>query len=397
MTLALKYRPQRLEDFSGQDHVVKVMGKMLERHRAGELELPSGLILTGAWGSGKTSMARVVAAWLNCEGDDPPCGDCLHCRAIHNFTSDSVLELDGATSGLVEDVRQLRQTARLSHSGKYRVIVIDEVHSMSTPAFSALLKQLEEPPPHVLYVLVTTDFHQIPSTVSSRCLVFTFAPVQPRKVGERLWHVCQQEGFEFDMPGLAYIAKRSKGAMRDALMMLEHATIAGTAKLEDVHDLWPDTLNTFAADYLESVAEGAMARGRELVRQTFGEVRDSGRMTDAVIDQLAKMAIESAEKGDRTRARALGGCIPHVWELRVKFRSAPAHDPTLVEGLWYVLAQEFGVIGKAAGAALAKQNGAQGLRPPVVDEDRLPAAAPAPSAPPPEADTLTTLENIING
>ena len=350
MTLALEYRPRELTDLKGQEHVSLVLTKMLSRWQEGTIELPKGLIFTGSFGCGKTTTARIVAAYLNCLNENSgrrPCAKCAQCDAIFNkFTSDAVLEIDGATSGLVDDVRQLRQTARLSHSGLYRVIVIDEVHSMSAQAFSALLKQLEEPPPQVLYILVTTDYLQVPSTIRSRCLTFTFTPVAQSAIASRLEEICEREGFEYDAAGLSYLARQANGAMRDALMLLEQATIASSASYEAVSTLWPSVADSFASEFVSTASAASMKAGQALIRDAFDQTRDSVRLVDSIIDYLADRAVEYAET-DRRKSRLYSLCVPRAWDLRIQFRHAPQHDPTLIEALWHVLAVELGALGKA--------------------------------------------------
>ena len=293
--------------------------------------------MLGPRGSGKTSSARITAAYLNCEKENKPCQECPSCLSVFNGVSQSVTEIDAASHGLVDDIRDLSKQARVAHSGRYRVFIIDEVHSASREAFSALLKQLEEPPPNVLYILVTTEAHAIPSTIKSRCLSFAFNSLSDRDTAVRLRHVCEQEGIEAKADVLVAIARKSKGSLRDALMLLEHLSILEDASIEQFRQLWPDELSSFASGFIQSAKEGDGEAGVALIRSTFASCRDATLLIDSVLEYLSNQIIES-KNGSKAilSPRVSASLIKQAWELRVKTRAFNPVDPILIISLWHL-------------------------------------------------------------
>jgi len=351
MALALKYRPLRFNDLIGQDHIRLVLETLLKRYDADEIELPTGLLLTGLRGSGKTTSARIVAAHLNCEGGtEKPCGICPSCKAILNGTSDSVLEIDGATSGLVEDIRNLARIARLSHSGKVRIIIIDEVHAASKEAFSALLKQLEEPPPRVIYILVTTDYQMVPTTIKSRCLKFTFNNISEKNIADRLNHVLDYEGISGGATTnqtIQYIANRSSGSMRDALMMLEQLFILNDFSMATVLKIWPDTLPAFSEQFILTAKANDVKAGMDAVYKAFLSYHDNIVLVDAISTHLKNLAIDILDAGIMTLAGKIKESdiltlMRLTWDLRILLKNSSRTDPILLETLWFVMAKELG-------------------------------------------------------
>jgi DNA polymerase III subunit gamma/tau len=254
------------------------------------------------------------------------------------------MELDGATNGLVDDVRNLKTMAKLSHGGKYRVFIIDECHAMSREAFSALLKQLEEPPPDVLYILVTTDYNQLPATIVSRCLSFMYSIIEESDITTRLRVVCERERYDYHPEALAHIARRARGAMRDALMMLQHLAIVEDISLARAEALWPDDLGEFAHQFMRTVMLGDVKAGMAAIRETFVVHRNSYEMTDAII-KLLRDSIQEPESlatYGKLSLRSVADLMRHAWDLRIRLRSAPAADKTLVETLWFVFVKELG-------------------------------------------------------
>lgn len=355
MPLALKYRPRTLSDLAGQPQICLVVGEMLRRWAADEIEMPSGLLLTGPRGCGKTSAARIIAAALNCESEKPvrPCTQCSSCDAIYNFTSDSVLEIDGATSGLVDDVRALARAARLTHSGKYRVFIIDEVHAASKEAFSALLKQLEEPPPNVVYILVTTDYQLVPATIRSRCLQFQFSSLSVSDVANRLYTIAQKEHLAPDKDAFHYIARRSGGSMRDALMMLEQLQIINDVSLQKAHEIWPDELATFAKEFLRTASQQDTEAGMTTIHKAFIIYHDNQQMADAVVQLLKEQAIAyQKDKKSSLAPRVILNLMGRVWELRISLKGAQSTDPIPIEALWFMFSKE--LAGTSASSPSAK-------------------------------------------
>ena len=222
---ARKHRPMSFAEVSGQPHVVRTLTNAISSGHTAHAYLFSGMR-----GVGKTTMARILAKALNCERGPTatPCLECSSCREIGRGTSFDVLEIDGASSNSVDDVREMRETVKTAPAyGRYRVYIIDEVHMLSTAAFNALLKTLEEPPGHVIFIFATTESHKIPLTILSRCQHFTFRRISRREIVETLKRVAQAEGIAIDDRSLSALARVSDGSMRDALSLLDQAVAFG--------------------------------------------------------------------------------------------------------------------------------------------------------------------------
>ena len=387
--LALKWRPRTLDDFTGQQHIILVIRKMLERWSRGEVKLPPGIILTGLRGSGKTSLARVIAAYLNCEADeDKPCCECQSCIEIQSFRSASVLEIDGADKGGVDTARDLKRLTQLSHNGNYRVVVIDEVHAATKEFFSALLKQLEEPPPDVLYVLVTTNPEAIPLAIANRCLQFDYSPISASDIISRLDLVCRSEGFKFDAEVLPLIAKRAKGSMRGALMLLQQLALADEITLEYGNKLWPDTLDEFAHQFVQTAFKADAEAGNAVVAEAFIAHRDCGLLVDAITDHLRQMVIRDVLQGkSQLSLQKIANLIKIAWDLRIKLRTVQPSDPNMIYALWYMYLLEL------ASAKAAQIGGASASRPTINLTDSLETVV---AAKPPVNGTAKSEQEVID-
>ena len=214
-----KFRPQEFEDVKGQDHIVKTLKNQINADRIGHAYL-----FCGTRGSGKTTIAKIFARAVNCEHpvEGSPCGECPTCKAIQNGSSMNVIEIDAASNNGVDNIRQIREeVAYRPTEGKYKVYIIDEVHMLSTGAFNALLKTLEEPPEYVMFILATTEAHKIPVTILSRCQRYDFHRISNDTIADRLFELMKEEQIEVEEKAIKYVAKAGDGSMRDALSLLD--------------------------------------------------------------------------------------------------------------------------------------------------------------------------------
>ena len=213
-----KFRPDNYDDVKGQEHITTTLKNQIRSDRVGHAYL-----FCGTRGTGKTSVAKILAKAVNCENpvDGSPCGQCEMCKEIAAGNSMNVIEIDAASNNGVEDVRQIIDEVSYSPTrGKKKVYIIDEVHMLSTPAFNALLKTLEEPPEYVLFILATTEVHKIPITILSRCQRYDFHRITIDTIQDRLRQVVDAEGIKVDDKALRYVAKVADGSMRDSLSLL---------------------------------------------------------------------------------------------------------------------------------------------------------------------------------
>jgi len=286
--LARKYRPRTFEEVVGQEHVVKALSRALERER-----LAQAYLLVGPRGVGKTSTARILARSLNCERGPTlhPCLACPPCTEIHLGSDPDVVEIDGASNNGVDDIRALRERVHYHPlRDRRKIYIIDEVQRLSGPAFDALLKTLEEPPGHVLFLFATTDPHKIPETIVSRCQVFEFRRLREEDVRVKLGEICRQEGVEVGEDILQALARGCRGGLRDAESMLDQVlSVAENAPtLEDLESIaglarperWLDLLEAVEGDdapRILQVVETFLSSGgteRDFVEQAVEALRD---------------------------------------------------------------------------------------------------------------------------
>jgi DNA polymerase-3 subunit gamma/tau len=229
--MARKWRPQTFEEVIAQEHATRTLQNAISSGRIGHAYL-----FSGPRGVGKTTVARILAKALNCEkGPTPtPCNTCTLCREITEDRSLDVLEIDGASNRKIENIRDLRTNVKYSPaSGKYKVIIIDEVHQLTTEAFNALLKTLEEPPAHVIFIFATTEPQKIPLTIQSRCQRFDFRRIPTKHIKERLLRIAEQEHLQAETGALGLIARRAEGSMRDGLSLLDQVVSYGGEKITE--------------------------------------------------------------------------------------------------------------------------------------------------------------------
>lgn len=221
-SLALKYRPRRWSDMTGQRHVRVVLQAMV-----GQQDMRPAFIFAGAYGTGKTSSARILASALNCEMEEPidrPCTKCPSCLAIADCVGTDVQELDAASNGLVDNIRSIRESARYVAQSRWKVYIIDEASQLSSTAANALLKTLEEPPPNVVFVLCTTEPSKVLPTILSRCMMFDFRRLSETDMVKRLSYIAAREEFDVEPSLVQACAQRANGSMRNAVMLLDQAT-----------------------------------------------------------------------------------------------------------------------------------------------------------------------------
>ena len=229
--LARKWRPRSFPQVVGQEHVLRALINALDHNR-----LHHAYLFTGTRGVGKTTLGRILAKSLNCEKGitSSPCGECSACREIDEGRFVDLLEVDAASRTKVEDTRELLENVQYAPTrGRFKVYLIDEVHMLSNHSFNALLKTLEEPPPHVKFVLATTDPQKLPVTILSRCLKFNLKCIPIDKIREHLAYVLDQEGIAYEKGALNQVARAASGSMRDALSLLDQAIAHGSGNVEE--------------------------------------------------------------------------------------------------------------------------------------------------------------------
>ena len=274
--LALKYRPQTFNDVVGQEVSLQILRSIIAQKKVHQAYL-----FSGPRGIGKTSLARIFAKGLNCQKEDRPdvnpCGQCISCVEITEGRSLSVLEIDGASNTSVEDVRDLREKIRyLPPGGRYKIYIIDEVHMLSVAAFNALLKTLEEPPPHALFVFATTESQKVPLTILSRCLRFDLRPITTGLIVKRLRWIADQEKIAVEEEALFEIAREASGGLRDAISLLDQSAHLSEGKVS--RESLEQIVGGSPRRFVRSIGAEILSKNREGV---IGEAR---KATEAGID-----------------------------------------------------------------------------------------------------------------
>nr|WP_288453610.1 DNA polymerase III subunit gamma/tau [uncultured Pseudomonas sp.] len=315
--LARKWRPRSFREMVGQTHVLKALINALDSQR-----LHHAYLFTGTRGVGKTTIARIIAKCLNCETgiSSTPCGTCSVCREIDEGRFVDLIEVDAASRTKVEDTRELLDNVQYSPSrGRFKVYLIDEVHMLSTSSFNALLKTLEEPPPHVKFLLATTDPQKLPVTVLSRCLQFSLKNMPPERVVEHLSHVLGAENIPFEDDALWLLGRAADGSMRDAMSLTDQAIAFGEGKVlaADVRSMLGTLDHGQVYGVLHALIEGD-ARGLiEAVRQLAEQGPDWSGVLAEMLNVLHRVAIAQAlpdavdnGQGDRERVLQLAQALP---------------------------------------------------------------------------------------
>ncbi len=280
-----KWRPRTFDDVVGQAHITDTLKRQTATGR-----LSHAYLFTGTRGTGKTTCAKILARAVNCENpqDGNPCNACPACLGIENGSILDVLELDAASNNGVDQVRALRDEAVYTPAAvRRRVYIVDEVHMLSTAAFNALLKILEEPPAHLLFVLATTELHKVPATIKSRCQQFAFKRILPMQITRRLEYVAQQEGIPLTCEGAALLARLADGGMRDALSLLDQCA-GGKDNLDEQAVL--DTLGLAGSVETASLMERLAGRDTAGALDTLARLYAGGKDVGAVLGELSALA-----------------------------------------------------------------------------------------------------------
>lgn len=315
--LARKWRPRSFREMVGQTHVLKALINALDNQR-----LHHAYLFTGTRGVGKTTIARIIAKCLNCETgvSSTPCGQCSVCREIDEGRFVDLIEVDAASRTKVEDTRELLDNVQYAPSrGRYKVYLIDEVHMLSSHSFNALLKTLEEPPPHVKFLLATTDPQKLPVTILSRCLQFSLKNMPPERVVEHLTHVLGVENVPFEEDALWLLGRAADGSMRDAMSLTDQAIAFGEGKVlaADVRAMLGTLDHGQVYGVLQALLEGDARALLEAVRHLAEQGPDWAGVLAEMLNVLHRVAIAQAlpeavdnGQGDRDRVLALAQALP---------------------------------------------------------------------------------------
>jgi len=419
MTYALyrKWRPQQWEDVVGQDHVVQTLRNALRSGRQAHAYL-----FAGPRGTGKTTTARLLAKALNCTDealDNRPCGTCDHCRAVAEGRFLDLIEIDAASNTSVDDVRELRDRINFApNEGRYKVYIIDEVHMLSTAAFNALLKTLEEPPEHAVFVLATTEVHKIPATVLSRCQRHEFRRLPVATIVAYLQERLEPEQLEVDPEALELIARQATGSMRDAISLLDQLASGGERVTLELAE---DVLGTAASESVRSVVRAIVGReagvGLNAIHAALDRGADPRQFARQVVDLLRGLLLAQMGNHDlidavpETRAeivRLAGECsTPQVLaaikafggaasDRRTTWMAALPLEIALVEAVApQAEPPAAGAVPAPAGPAKPAREAARGNPTPALETDPGPqTGAPPASADVPPEKAVTAASDV---
>ncbi len=297
-----RWRGQVFADILGQDHITKTLQNQIRAGRVGHAYLFAGMR-----GTGKTSTARIMAKAVNCVGetDAPPCDHCHICRSIAEGRSLDLIEIDGASNRGIDEIRQLRDSVSFSPSeGRYKIYVIDEVHMLTNEAFNALLKTLEEPPPHVIFILCTTAPHRLPDTVLSRCQRFDFRRAPLPLLLKKLHMICDQEKIAIERDALEFIARRATGSFRDAESLLDQLSSYSDGleeiTLEQVRSILGSVSSALVTQLVHSMTAGDLPAGLRTINQAIDTGAEPRQFLKEIIDHLrALLLVKVGGRDDR--------------------------------------------------------------------------------------------------
>lgn len=356
VALARKYRPQTFEDLLGQDALVQTLTNAIQNNR-----LHHAYILTGIRGVGKTTTARLIARAINCTGTDGqggptihPCGVCENCKAIAADRHIDVIELDAASKTGVDDMREILDGVRYKPTmARYKVYIIDEVHMLSKSAFNALLKTLEEPPAHVMFIFATTEIRKVPVTILSRCQRFDLQRISIETLVQLFHKVLAAENIEAENDALHMVARAADGSARDGLSMLDQAIVLGNGKIDDatVKNMLglADRRQTFTL--YEKLLEGNLAAVLEILQQLYKDGATPMLVIQDLVDithLLAKIKIipdfindASVSESDREMCKKLNtapiAILSKIWQMLIKGISELQYANVQIDALEMIL------------------------------------------------------------
>ena len=286
-----RFRPKTFSEILGQDHITQTLKNQVIANRVGHAYL-----FTGCRGCGKTSAAKVLSRAVNCLNpkDGEPCNECSICKSALDGSLTDIVEMDAASNNSVDDIRAIRDEVNfLPTLAKYRVYIIDEVHMLSTGAFNALLKTLEEPPAHVKFILATTEPQKLPATILSRCQRFDFKKISNDNISKRLQYVCDESKIEITKEALKIISILSEGAMRDALSILERCIQEGSEKVDEdlVKDLVGIPKLTFVSKIVKAIVEYHMEEALQVVNEVLKEGKDLSNLLWEIIKYVKDVLV----------------------------------------------------------------------------------------------------------
>lgn len=338
MTQALyrKWRPLAWDEVVSQEHVIQTLKNAVASDRVAHAYL-----FSGPRGTGKTTAARLLAKAVNCLHQDVtkrPCNQCAHCLAVNENRFMDLIEIDAASNTSVEDVRDLRDKINFAPSqGRYKVYIIDEVHMLSTAAFNALLKTLEEPPPHAIFILATTEIHKIPATVLSRCQRHEFRRLPLSEITRRLNDICQAENIQADPEALTLIARQSAGGMRDAISLLDQlASAGGKITLKTAQTVLGTATSQSVIGLVQAIIQKEPAQGLDEIHRALDGGADARALARQVVEYLRGLLLiqlgngEQVEAAAETRAQMMNHAraLPTADVLRMmRAFNAAASDP----------------------------------------------------------------------
>jgi len=290
-SLYRKWRPFHWDQVIGQEHVVQTLRNAVRADRVAHAYL-----FAGPRGTGKTTTARILAKAVNCLDKDlanRPCNQCAHCQAVNQGRFLDLIEIDAASNTSVDDVRDLRDKINFSpNQGRYKVYIIDEVHMLSTAAFNALLKTLEEPPPHAIFILATTEVHKIPATVLSRCQRHEFRRIPVKEIVENLKMLADEEKIQAEPEALNLVARQATGSMRDAISLLDQLASAGkTITLQLAQDVLGTATSQAVLDVIEAMLKHQSAQGLEAIHRSLDSGSDPRQFARQIVDYLRSLLL----------------------------------------------------------------------------------------------------------